>query len=168
MTSPMSEQEHRDRLAERTLALVSIPSVSRSEAEAMAFVHDQLPLEPLVATDDVLFATTVRREGRPLVLLAGHLDTVPAQDNLPGRIEDGAVVGLGASDMKGGLAVMIELARLAAETELAYDVAFLFFPREELGPDVNPLPAVFEQASLVDEAELVVVLEPTDNTLQLG
>src|SRR6185437_12245101 len=157
-----------ERLAERTLALVNIPSVSRDEAQAMAYVRSELPLEPAWSSEDVLFATSRRTAGRPLVLLAGHVDTVPSQGNLPGRIEDGAVVGLGASDMKGGLAVMIELAHLAAEAELAYDVAFLFFPREELGPAVNPLPAVFAQAPLVDEAELVIVLEPTDNTLQLG
>jgi succinyl-diaminopimelate desuccinylase len=70
--------------------------------------------------------------------------------------------------MKGGLAVMIELARWAAAAELAYDLALLFFPREELGPDENPLPAVFARAPLVDDAALVVCLEPTDNTLQLG
>ena len=63
--------------------------------------------------------------------------------------------GLGASDMKGGLAVMIELARFAAEHELAYDVGWLFFPREELGPGWNPLPAVFAAAPLIDEAALV-------------
>jgi succinyl-diaminopimelate desuccinylase len=103
-----------------------------------------------------------------LILLAGHTDTVPAQGNIPGRIEDGAVVGLGASDMKGGLAVMIELARWAAQTELAYDLALLFFPREELGPAENPLPGVFDRTGVVDEAQLVICLEPTDNTLQLG
>ena len=76
--------------------------------------------------------------------------------------------GLGATDMKGGLAVMIELARWAESAEPAYDVGFLFFPREELGPSENPLPALFEQVPLVDEAALVICLEPTDNTLQLG
>jgi succinyl-diaminopimelate desuccinylase len=70
--------------------------------------------------------------------------------------------------MKGGLAVMIELARWAATAELAHDVAFLFFPREELGPAENPLPGVFERTGIVDEAQLVICLEPTDNTLQLG
>jgi succinyl-diaminopimelate desuccinylase len=109
-----------------------------------------------------------KRSGKPLVLLVGHTDTVPAQGNLPGRVEDGAVVGLGASDMKGGVAVMVELGRWAAETELAYDLALLFFPREELGPAENPLPGVFERAPIVDDARLVVCLEPTDNTLQLG
>ena len=76
--------------------------------------------------------------------------------------------GLGATDMKGGLAVMIELARWAAEAELAYDLGLLFFPREELGPEHNPLPGVFAAAPLIDEAALVICLEPTDNTLQLG
>jgi succinyl-diaminopimelate desuccinylase len=153
-------------LAERTLALVDIPSESRNEAALHDYVAGAVPLEPVFADGETLLYA--KRSGRPLVLLAGHLDTVPAQGNLPGRIEDGAVVGLGASDMKGGVAVMIELARWAAEAEPAYDLALLFFPREELGPADNPLPAVFEQAPLVDEARLVVCLEPTDNALHLG
>src|SRR6266566_4518845 len=124
------------RLAERTLALVNNPSVSRAEAEAMAYVRSELPLEPVRSSDDVLFVTSKRESDRPLVLLAGHVDTVPAQDNLPGRIEDGAVIGLGASDMKGGVAVMLELADWALTGAL--------------------------------EAELVIVLEPTDNELHLG
>jgi succinyl-diaminopimelate desuccinylase len=158
-------------LAARTLALVDIPSESRSEADVHGYLGTWVPI-PLVLDDGetLLYAT---RSGKPLVLLVGHTDTVPAQGNLPGRIEDGAVVGLGASDMKGGLAVMVELAcwvaslRTAA-TELAYDLGLLFFPREELGPSENPLPAIFERAPLIDEASLVICLEPTDNTLQLG
>jgi succinyl-diaminopimelate desuccinylase len=153
-------------LAERALALVNIPSESRNEAAVTRYIEEVVPLEPAFSDGESLLY--VKRRGKPLVLLAGHTDTVPAQDNIPGRIEDGAVVGLGASDMKGGLAVMIELARWAADAELAHDLALLFFPREELGPADNPLPAVFEQAPLIDEAQLVVCLEPTDNTLQLG
>ncbi|HST16208.1 MAG TPA: succinyl-diaminopimelate desuccinylase [Gaiellaceae bacterium] len=153
-------------LAERTLALVDIPSVSRSEAAVTEYIRGALRL-PIVLDDGESLIAAVR-SGRPLVLLAGHTDTVPAQANLPGSLAHGAVVGLGASDMKGGLAVMLELANWAASAELAYDVAVLFFPREELGPAENPLPGVFAAAPLVDEAALVVCLEPTDNTLQLG
>jgi succinyl-diaminopimelate desuccinylase len=153
-------------LADRTLALVDIASPSREEAAIYDYVTAHVPLERVYDDgESVLYA---KRSGKPLVLLAGHTDTVPAQGNFPGRIEDGVVHGLGASDMKGGLAVMIELARWAAETELAHDLALLFFPREELGPADNPLPAVFDAAPLVDEAALVICLEPTDNTLQLG
>ncbi|HEY3182097.1 MAG TPA: succinyl-diaminopimelate desuccinylase [Gaiellaceae bacterium] len=153
-------------LAERTLELVNIPSESGNESNVYSLVSQSVPI-PKVLDDgeSLLFA---KRTGGPVILLAGHTDTVPEQGNLPGRIENGAVHGLGASDMKGGLAVMIELARWAAETDLAYDLALLFFPREELGPGDNPLPALFEAAPLIDEAALVVCLEPTDNTLQLG
>src|SRR5947209_14230484 len=117
-------------LARRTLDLVDIPSESGQEAHMYTYVGTWVPMGR--AYDDGETLIFARREGKPLVLFAGHTDTVPAQGNLPGRIEDGWVVGLGASDMKGGLAVMIELARWAATADLAYDVAFLFFPREEL------------------------------------
>jgi succinyl-diaminopimelate desuccinylase len=153
-------------LAGRTLELVDIASPSREEMLLYSYVAAAVPLAR--AYDDGESVLYAKRTGKPLVLLAGHTDTVPAQGNFPGRIEDGWVRGLGATDMKGGLAVMIELARWAAGVELAYDLALLFFPREELGPADNPLPAVFAAAPLVDEAALVICLEPTDNTLQLG
>jgi succinyl-diaminopimelate desuccinylase len=155
-------------LALRALELVSIPSVSHDEAAAAAYVASVMPGEPAFAHDlSTVYAT---RTGKPLVLFAGHLDTVPPQDNLPGRLEDGWVVGLGASDMKGGVAVMIELARWLAEAqpEPAVDAGFLFFPREEVGMEWNPLPGLFEACPLLREVELAVLLEPTDDTIQAG
>src|SRR5262249_37539810 len=92
------------------------------------------------------------------VVLAGHLDTVPAQDNIPGRLDGEAVHGLGASDMKSGVALMVELARDAAPAR------FLFFTREEVAIEESPLPGLFATGLLAD-AGLVVVLEPTDNML---
>jgi succinyl-diaminopimelate desuccinylase len=112
-----------------------------------------MPAAPAYDDDTVLFYP-----GK--VVLAGHYDTVPAQDNLPGRIEDGWVVGLGATDMKGGLAVMVELARAGAP------FGYLFFGREELPAGESALPGFFERHGL--DAELVVMLEPTDNTIQAG
>ncbi|MDX6488687.1 MAG: succinyl-diaminopimelate desuccinylase [Gaiellaceae bacterium] len=154
-----------ERLAQRALELVNIHSPSRGEAEIAAYVADAIELPRVYANGDVLFAGR-RRAGRPLVVLAGHLDTVPAQDNFPGRREDGVVVGLGASDMKGGLAVMIELARTLTEPEL--DLAYLLFTREELAAGESPLPRFFEDCPEIAEAELVVMMEPTDNTVQAG
>jgi succinyl-diaminopimelate desuccinylase len=155
-------------LAERTLELVDIPSPSRQEHALLRHVAATVTLPVVYESGEALLFAR-ERTGKPLVLLAGHLDTVPAQGNLPGRIEDGCVVGLGASDMKGGLAVMVELARWIAESPaLAYDAAFLFFTREELPLEESPLPEVFAAAPLVREAVLVIVLEPTDNALHAG
>jgi succinyl-diaminopimelate desuccinylase len=155
-------------LAGRTLELVNIPSPSRHEQELLGHVADVVSLPLTYATDEaLLFATP--RSARPLVLLAGHLDTVPEQENLPGRIEDGWVVGLGASDMKGGLAVMVELANWAAcESGLDCDVGFLFFVREELPAEESALPRVFSEAPFVLDSELVVMLEPTDTAIHAG
>ena len=157
-----------DRLARRTLELVDVPSESRAEQELAALVARSVPLPLLYHEGETLLYAT-ERTGKPLVVLAGHLDTVPAQGNLPGRIEDGVVHGLGASDMKGGVAVMVELARWAAEANapLAVDLAFLFFPREEIAVEESPLPELFD-TGLLDDAALVVVLEPTNNEIHAG
>jgi succinyl-diaminopimelate desuccinylase len=155
-------------LAQRTLELVNIPSPSRKELELLAHVSDTVSLPLTYSTDEaLLFATP--RSGRPLVLLAGHLDTVPEQGNLPGRIAEGWVEGLGASDMKGGVAVMVELANWAAAgPPLGADLAFLFFVREELPGDESALPRVFAEAPLVLDSDLVLMLEPTDCEIHAG
>jgi succinyl-diaminopimelate desuccinylase len=161
-----------NRLAERTLELVNMPSESRHEAEIAAHVRSLVPasFEAEYEAEDAFVWVRPRREGKPLVVLAGHYDTVPAQENIPGRIENGAVVGLGASDMKGGLAVMLELAREleAQDTEPDVDLALLAFGKEELPAEFSPLPHLFDNSRVVHEAELAILLEPTDTTIQAG
>src|SRR3954470_18224173 len=139
-------------LAERTLQLVDTPSPSGHEAACAAHVRDAVPLALRWHAGDTLLYST-GRSGKPVLLLAGHLDTVPAQGNIPGRIADGVVHGLGAADMKAGVAVMIELARAGVPGR------FLFFTREEIPVSESPLPALFD-SGLVADAQLAVVLEP--------
>ena len=159
-----------ERLAARTLELVDIPSPSGSEARVRDRLLDLVPsfLEPEFAGDEAYLFVSGRRPDAPLVLLAGHYDTVPAQDNVPGRIEDDAVHGLGASDMKGGLAVALETVRDLGPPRGPYDVGLLLFGREELPADANPLPALFEGSAAVHEAELAILLEPTGLRVEAG
>lgn len=160
-----------DRLAARTLELVDIPSESGDEARIrdrlLELVPPSLVLECRV--DDAALFIPARRTGAPLVTLAGHYDTVPAQGNLPGRVSDGVVHGLGASDMKGGLAVAIELLHdLAAEPSPGLDVALLLFGREELPYEHDPLPELFARSSAIHETALAILLEPTAGRIQAG
>ena len=160
-----------DRLAARTLELVDIPSESRHERAIREHLLRLVPpaLAPEYAGDEAFLFVPERRPATPLVVLVGHYDTVPAQQNLPGRIADGAVHGLGASDMKGGLAVALELVRdLAAPGPGSYDVGLLLFGREELPAEHNPLPALFAASDAIRDVALAIVLEPTDGRLQLG
>ena len=160
-----------DRLAARTLELVNIPSESRHEAEVRARLLTLVPpaFAPEYAAEDAFVFARPRRPEVPLVLLVGHYDTVPAQDNVPGRIEGGAVHGCGATDMKGGVAVAVEIARELAEREPGpYDVALLLFGKEELPAQFSPLPDLFERSQLATAADLAILLEPTDLTIQAG
>jgi succinyl-diaminopimelate desuccinylase len=158
-----------ERLGSRVLEIVDVPSESRSEAALAAHVLDVLaPAGARDAGDTcVLAGVTERRPERPLVLLAGHLDTVPAQGNFPGRLEDGVVHGLGAADMKAALGVMVELA-LTPPPEATVDVGFVFFGREELPFGDSALTPLLEREPGLRTADLVVVMEPTANQLHAG
>ncbi len=107
---------------------------------------------------------------RPLVALCGHIDTVPVHpdDRGPPRREGGRLVAPGASDMKSGLAVAMELALRLPREERFADLALVLYAREE-GPFLeNELGAVLERAPEVRGAALAICLEPTDNHLALG
>lgn len=166
-----------DRLAARTLELVDIASESRSEARLAAHVASLLaeggvPVRD--AGDTCVLAGAAAAPSvsgtRPLVLLAGHLDTVPAQDNRPGRRAGGAVHGLGACDMKGADAVMIELALAVASGDLspAVDLGVVLFGREELPVVDSALTPLLAREQRLRDAALAVVMEPTANAVQAG
>ena len=158
-----------ERLAARTLELVDIPSESRNEARIREHLLSIVPsqLQEEYAGDEAYLLVPPRRPEAALVLLAGHYDTVPDQAGLPGRIDGGTVHGVGASDMKSGVAVAVELLRdLPAGGP--YDVGLLLFGREELSSEHNPLPALFAGSQAVHEAALAILLEPTDGQLQAG
>src|SRR5436309_13475439 len=159
-----------ERLARRTLELIDIPSESGHEAVVREHLLELIPegYAAEFAGDEAFLFAPVQRRDVPLVVLAGHYDTVPAQDNVPGRITDGAVHGLGAADMKGGVAVALELVRDIAEETPAHDVALLLFGREEIPAQFSALPELFERSQLVYEADLAIVLEPTGGAIQAG
>ena len=160
-----------ERLAARTLELVDIPSESGHEEVIRDHLLGLVPssLECEYAGDEAFLFVPERRADARLVVLAGHYDTVPRQQNLPGRIEDESVHGLGASDMKGGVAVALELVRALAEQPAGpFDVGLLLFGREELPVEHDPLPALFVSSRLVHETSLAILLEPTDGLIHAG
>ena len=161
-----------ERLAARTEALVAVPSESRNEAAILAMLREHLPASLTVIDDEdsVLLALPERRPGAPLVLLAGHVDTVPIGRSAPGRREGGTIHGRGAADMKAGLAVLLEIAEASAGGGLRsdLDVGLVCFGREELPFGESALMPLFDRRPEVREATLAIVMEPTDNALELG
>jgi succinyl-diaminopimelate desuccinylase len=152
------------RLCARTLELVDIASESHDEAALAAHVAGVLRAGGVAVRDagDGCVVAGTAADGPARLLLAGHLDTVPAQDNRPGSVDDGWVHGLGAADMKGGLAVMVELALAGAP------YGFVFFPREELPFGDSSLTPLLERDATLRTAAFAVVLEPTANAVHAG
>jgi succinyl-diaminopimelate desuccinylase len=126
-------------------ALVGIPSVSHYERAMADAVQAALELCPWLEVervgDNVVARTQLDRERR--VLLAGHLDTVPpAEGNDEPRVEGTTLFGLGAADMKGGLAVFLHLAGTLREP--VTDVTWCFYAGEEVAREFNGLHHVWE------------------------
>ncbi|MDX6656553.1 MAG: succinyl-diaminopimelate desuccinylase [Solirubrobacteraceae bacterium] len=153
----MSDEELARRLAARTLELVDIPSESRDEAAIAQHLMSVVPGARDAGDGCVLV-------GDGPIVLAGHLDTVPAQGNRPGRADGEAVHGLGASDMKAALAVMVELA-IAGR---APGTTLCFFPREELPVSESSLTPLLAREPALRDADVAIVMEPTDNAIHAG
>jgi succinyl-diaminopimelate desuccinylase len=162
----------RERLAADALSLIDIRSESRHEDDILRSIRARLAGAPdLTVADDtngVVVALPTRRRPLPLVLLAGHVDTVPvAGARLPGSRDGDAIVGRGAADMKGAIAVMLALAEAGPIGDVA-DVGYVFFGREELPITESALLPAFDQIPMLREAALAIVMEPTANELEVG
>ena len=161
-------------LLQLTADLIDMPSVSFEEASIADWFEAQLRAVPgLHVTrvgDNVVARTELGRNFR--LALGGHLDTVPVNDNATARIEPTAdgksriLHGLGASDMKGGLAVMLDLARNV--TEPAIDVTYVFYAREEVAIAHNGLRELFREVPDLLAADVAILGEPTDAVLEAG
>ena len=151
-----------------TLALVDAFSESGHErplADAVEAALSGVPhLEVDRDGDSVVARTSLGRAER--VVIAGHLDTVPAAGNHPGRIEGGLVHGLGSCDMKGGVAVALRLAAHMAEP--VRDVTYVFYDNEEVEEVRNGLKRIAERHPDWLAADFAVVMEPSNAGVEGG
>lgn len=151
-----------------TAALVDIESVSRDEAEIADAVEAALrPLEHLEVVrhgHTVVARTDLGRGER--VVIAGHLDTVPVNDNLPSRLEDGVLHGLGTCDMKGGDAVILRLA--ATVPEPVRDVTYVLYEAEEIDATYNGLRLLAEARPDLMAADFAILMEPSNASVEAG
>ena len=110
-----------------------------------------------------------RSDPRPHVALIGHLDTVPAHaGEPPARIEGGRLHGLGSSDMKGALAVMMSLAEELKLDQLPVNLLLIFYEREEGPYHENGLGPLMEQVPALSKLAFGIAMEPTDNKVHVG
>ena len=156
-----------------TRAICDLPSVSGSEtalADAVeAVLRTADHLEVLRDGDTVVARTHLGREQR--VVIAGHLDTVPIQENLPTELRIGSdgealLWGRGTVDMKGGVGVALHLAVTLTGPEK--DVTWVFYDHEEVDSDLNGLGRVVREHPDWLTADFAVLGEPTAGGIEGG
>jgi succinyl-diaminopimelate desuccinylase len=151
-----------------TGALVDIASESLSEQQIADAVETALAAVPhldVVRDGHTIVArTSLGRDER--VVIAGHLDTVPANDNFPSRLEDGVLHGLGSCDMKGGVAVALLLAATVAEP--VRDVTYVFYEAEEIAAEFNGLGRLARERPELLAGDFAILMEPSDAGVEAG
>lgn len=154
---------------ELTAALVDIPSESRHEGRIADEVETALRTQTsgfeIIRNGNAVLARTAL--GRPSrVLLAGHLDTVPAAGNLPSRLAQDELHGCGTADMKSGDAVFLHLAATVAQP--AHDLTLVFYDCEEIDSAANGLGRIERELPDWLAADLAILGEPTAGHIEAG
>ena len=151
-----------------TRDLIAVPSVSRHEGVLADRVEAALAACPWLDVsrvgDNVVARTDQARAQR--LVLAGHLDTVPANGNEAPRLDGDTLWGVGASDMKGGLAVMLDLATSVQAP--AVDLTWCFYAREEIGRDDSGLLELWQRRPDLLAGDAAVLGEPTSALVEAG
>ncbi|BCB85149.1 succinyl-diaminopimelate desuccinylase [Phytohabitans suffuscus] len=167
MANPLTPDVMADPVA-LTRALVDIESVSLHEKEIADCVEEVLRAAPHLSVqrygNTVMARTDLGRAQR--VVLAGHLDTVPLNDNFPATLQGDLIYGCGTSDMKAGVAFALHLA--VSVPEPRFDVTYFFYEAEEVDSRYNGLTLVANAHPDWLTADFAVLLEPTYGVVEAG
>jgi succinyl-diaminopimelate desuccinylase len=155
-----------------TRTICDIPSVSDDETTLADLIFEAMRamshLEVIRDGDTIVARTSTGRPQR--VVIAGHIDTVPINGNVPTRdIEvDGEafIWGRGTVDMKAGVAVQLKLA--AELTAPRVDITWMWYDHEEVDADLNGLTRLARSRPDLFAADFAILGEPSNGEVEGG
>lgn len=155
-------------IVDLTRAIVDVPSESLQEAELADAVEAALRacahLDVVRDGHTIVARTDLGRSER--VVIAGHLDTVPENGNMPSRLEGDTLFGLGTCDMKGGVAIALSLA--AELVEPVRDVTWVFYEAEEIAAVHNGLGRIAREHPDWLAGDFAILMEPSNAGVEAG
>ncbi|MBC7517707.1 MAG: succinyl-diaminopimelate desuccinylase [Microbacteriaceae bacterium] len=157
---------------ELTRQLCDIESVSGNERQLADAIEVSLAdCEHLTTSRDgdaIVARTALGRDKR--VIIAGHIDTVPLNHNLPTRFEiiDGVeyLWGRGTVDMKAGVAVQLKLAAELANPSV--DITWIWYDHEEVSESLNGLGRLARNRPELLVGDFAILGEPTRAEIEGG
>ncbi len=154
-----------------TMQLINIPSVTGNEDAILKEIKSCIISLGLTAEEYSrnLIVKIIRGKEKTIGLI-GHLDTVipSSAEQTKARFENSRIYGLGAVDMKGGLACIFKLMHDITKEKFSPEnnLVFIFYRGEE-GPLPNGLTNLIKDGLLKD-IDYAVTLEPTDGKFVAG
>jgi succinyl-diaminopimelate desuccinylase len=126
-------------------------------------------LEVIRDGDAIVARTNLGRERR--VVIAGHIDTVPINGNVPTRFETGDdgteyLWGRGTVDMKAGVAVQLKLAFELADPVV--DLTWMWYDHEEVSAALNGLGRLARTRPELFEGDFAILGEPSNGQVEGG
>ncbi|WP_246054558.1 succinyl-diaminopimelate desuccinylase [Klugiella xanthotipulae] len=158
--------------ADITRQLCNIESVSGNETRLADAIETAMTgyghLEIIRDGDCVVARTNLGRAQR--VIIAGHIDTVPVNNNLPVRAEsvegDDYLWGRGTVDMKAGVAVQLKLAcELVSPT---VDITWIWYDHEEVAAHLNGLGRLAANRPDLFQGDFAILGEPSNAGIEGG
>lgn len=153
---------------EITRAVCDIESVSGNERQLADTVEAAIRVFPHLEVtrcgDAIVARTNLGHDRR--VLIAGHLDTVPVNNNLPTTLDGAFLVGRGTVDMKSGVAVQLKLA--AELTDPIVDVTWIWYDNEEVESSLNGLGRIARERPELLVGDFAILSEPTNAKVEGG
>lgn len=155
-----------------TRVLCDIPSVSGEEGALADAIHGaigDLPHLDVHRDGDTIVART--HTGRAQrVVIAGHIDTVPVNGNVPTRdVElDGRphIWGRGTVDMKAGVAVQLKLAAELVDPRV--DITWMWYDHEEVEAELNGLTRLSARRPDLFAGDFAILGEPSNGQVEGG
>ncbi|MEU1970156.1 succinyl-diaminopimelate desuccinylase [Microbacterium sp. NPDC019599] len=155
-----------------TRTICDIPSVSGDEAalaDAIEASLRDLPHLDLYRDGDTIVARTDRGRAQRVVI-AGHIDTVPINGNVPTRdiALDGRphIWGRGTVDMKAGVAVQLKLAAELVDPRV--DITWMWYDHEEVDADLNGLTRLSATRPDLFAGDFAILGEPSNGEVEGG
>ncbi|MBN9186713.1 succinyl-diaminopimelate desuccinylase [Microbacterium sp.] len=155
-----------------TRTICDVPSVSDDEtvlADAIDAAVRALPHLDVHRDGDTIVARTDGGRAQRVVI-AGHIDTVPINGNVPTRdieIDGEAYVwGRGTVDMKAGVAVQLKLAAELCDPRV--DITWMWYDHEEVDADLNGLTRLAARRPDLFTADFAILGEPSNGQVEGG
>lgn len=164
------------KLVDSTCNLISIPSVTGSEKEIVNYIENYLKNVGIIKRVNNSLALHIKgQDSTKLFILNGHTDTVPVgkgwtSDPYQPKTLDDKIIGLGSSDMKSGIAIMLSISEIFATNKPPCDLLFMFAEKEEVDGSGTQIlmNLLYEEINKYQQTG-GLILEPTNaNNFGLG